>query len=571
MENDAGARRGSLTFAALGAFDAAVISALAWAVATVLTKYQIGYMAIGVGALVGISVRYFGQGCGASYRVLSVAFSLLGCLSGNYLSQVGFYLAESGAGLMDVALSLRLSRVPAVLAESFSPIDLLFYGLAAFQAWKLAVAPGTADPAGGAGESTGVNGGPEAGSGSFLFSYPPKKALAAGLPLLAILALPVYVAAHSDGTARDVYDSGAVRYEGRLSWNEPNGAWKYWYENGSLMAEVEFRRGLLEGVSVHYAEDGSVSERKQWKAGFLHGTNEQYYPDGKIRAKGRYEYDRKIGVWEEYRADGSMSAKGPMLLDRQHGSWEYRSETGALRERGDYEMGENVGIWETFSDKGELVLRREFADGETRILYQRDGDRETVVDGEGRYVERYGGGTVAAEGTVVGGRKTGVWREWYENGKPKRVYEFENGRLVLRDYYGENGERPVRDGNGSLTDGGNAAALIQATYLQGLLVGEFRLLYPDGKPMSLSMYSAGRLEGAHKTYGPGGNLLTQGEFRNDRQSGVWTWYAEDGSISSTVEYVDGKKTGIQSFYEDGVLVKEEVYRDGAYVETRPRR
>ncbi len=33
-------------------------------------------------------------------------------------------------------------------------------------------------------------------------------------------------------------------------------------------------------------------------------------------------------------------------------------------------------------------------------------------------------------------------------------------------------------------------------------------------------------------------------------------------------FAEGKKQGVQTFFEDGVLVKEEIYRDGAYVETR---
>jgi hypothetical protein len=45
---------------------AAILGAIIWAVVTVTTKYQIGYMAIGVGALVGFALR-IGKG-GESFR-----------------------------------------------------------------------------------------------------------------------------------------------------------------------------------------------------------------------------------------------------------------------------------------------------------------------------------------------------------------------------------------------------------------------------------------------------------------------------------------------------------------------
>ncbi|HRY79505.1 MAG TPA: hypothetical protein P5313_03715 [Spirochaetia bacterium] len=557
----------SYLFAALGAFDAAVLSALAWAAITVLTKYQIGYMAVAVGALVGISVRWFGQGSGKAFRILSVGFALFGCVFGNYLSQVGFYLAESGAGLLDTLLSLRPAQVPAILAESFSPIDLLFYALAVFQAWKLSVAPAAPEAETAAAAEGSAS---DAEPRPLLPPYPPRKALAAALPFLAILAIPVYVAARSDGTARDVYDSGSPKYEGPTSWNEPHGVWKYWDESGTLLAEIEFHRGVPEGRSVHYAEDGSMSERKTWKAGFLHGPYEQFYPDGTLRAKGAYEYDRKTGPWEEYHPNGRLSSSGTMLLDLQHGTWEIRSDSGALRARTAFDQGEPSGVWEGYSEEGILTLRRDFAGGRERILYQRDGDRETVVDGEGRYVERYEDGTRAVEGPVAGGIKTGTWRDWYPGGKPRRVFEYSDGREYLKDYYLETGERAVRDGDGILSTG-EEGGRIEARYENGLLTGELKTYYPDGSPLGLSTYSAGLLDGPQRTWAPGGILLVEGECRGGLRTGVWTWYEEDGSVSSTVTFAEGKKQGVQTFFEDGVLVKEEVYRDGAYVETRLRR
>ncbi len=565
--------RESLPFAILGAFDAAVLSALAWAAVTVLTKYQIGYMAVGVGALVGVSVRYFGQGRGAVYRALSVAFALAGCVFGNYLSQVGFYLAESGEGLLEVVLSLRPAQAPQILAESFSPLDLLFYGLAVFQAWKYAAPPETTLEIDASAED-GSAANPGTGSPGYragLFAYPPRKALAASLAFLGILALPVYVATHSAGTARGVYDSGARKYEGALDWNEPHGTWKYWYESGKLLAELEFRRGLPDGQSVHYLEDGSVSERKTWKAGFLHGPCEQYYPDGTPRTRGSYEYDRKTGIWEEYHPNGKLGASGPMLLDLQHGAWEIRSASGALTGRAVYDMGSPAGIWESYSGDGTLELRREFADGEARILYQRDDGRETVVDGKGRYVQRYENGRIAVEGAVEGGRKAGVWRDWYRSGRLWREYEYADGREYLRGYYLENGDRAVRDGAGILETEEEGGGRIEAVYVDGLLEGEVRTFYPDGTLMILATYFRGRPEGPQKTYAPDGTLLTEGESRDGLQTGPWTWYGEDGSLSSRVEFSFGKKQGVQSFFEDGILVKEEVYRDGVCVETRLKR
>src|SRR5690348_8928868 len=70
-------------YAIVGGLSAALLSAVLWAVITVATKYQIGYMAVGVGLLVGFAVRLFGAGVDQYFGIIGAFFSLLGCLLGN--------------------------------------------------------------------------------------------------------------------------------------------------------------------------------------------------------------------------------------------------------------------------------------------------------------------------------------------------------------------------------------------------------------------------------------------------------------------------------------------------------
>jgi hypothetical protein len=69
---------------------AALIGGIVWAVVTIATKYQIGWMAVGVGFLVGYAVQRFGKGVTTTYGVVGAAFALFGCLLGNLLSACGF-------------------------------------------------------------------------------------------------------------------------------------------------------------------------------------------------------------------------------------------------------------------------------------------------------------------------------------------------------------------------------------------------------------------------------------------------------------------------------------------------
>jgi len=138
----------SLPLAVVAGLAAALVGAVIWAVVTVSTKYQIGFMAIGVGFLVGWTVRTAGKGGAMSYSLVGGALALFGCLLGNLLSACGFLAAEQSAPLMTVLdrVLTNPSLAVGLLQATFNPMDLLFYAIAVYEGFKLARRP-TVQPA----------------------------------------------------------------------------------------------------------------------------------------------------------------------------------------------------------------------------------------------------------------------------------------------------------------------------------------------------------------------------------------------------------------------------------------
>jgi hypothetical protein len=120
-------------FAGLGA---AVLGAILWALVTVTTHYQIGWMAVGLGWLVGVTVRFFGKGTTPSFGVVGAGVSVLGCLAGNALSICMVALRQEGLALVDLPTYLPPTLVVELLLSTFTPVDLLFYGLAVYEGYK---------------------------------------------------------------------------------------------------------------------------------------------------------------------------------------------------------------------------------------------------------------------------------------------------------------------------------------------------------------------------------------------------------------------------------------------------
>ena len=116
---------------------AALIGASVWAMITVATNYQIGYMAILVGAVVGFSVRTIGKGLDILFSVVGALIALLGCVVGNFLSVIGYIANANDLGYMDTLFSFDYSLLGEVMSATFDVRDLLFYGIAAYTGFKL--------------------------------------------------------------------------------------------------------------------------------------------------------------------------------------------------------------------------------------------------------------------------------------------------------------------------------------------------------------------------------------------------------------------------------------------------
>lgn len=127
----------SLAFA--GGLIAAAVGAMAWTLITGATSYQIGWMAIVVGLLVGGTVRMLGRGIDKSFGSLGVTLTILGCLLGNLLSVCTLVAGQQGLSTPTVLAHVcrNPALIPAAMIATFRSLDLLFYGIALYEGYRL--------------------------------------------------------------------------------------------------------------------------------------------------------------------------------------------------------------------------------------------------------------------------------------------------------------------------------------------------------------------------------------------------------------------------------------------------
>lgn len=118
---------------------AAAIGAAAWTAITVVTGYQIGFMAIGVGLLVAFTMRATGKGMSPKFQFAGAAYALLGCAAGNFLTVCWFIAQHEGMPFVDVLTQIDPAAIPEIMISTFSGMDLLFYALAVYEGYRLSL------------------------------------------------------------------------------------------------------------------------------------------------------------------------------------------------------------------------------------------------------------------------------------------------------------------------------------------------------------------------------------------------------------------------------------------------
>ncbi len=113
-----------------------LIGAVLWALITVATEYQIGYMAVAIGAGVGYSIRFVGKGIQPIFGIWGAGIALLSVFLGNIFGIVGFFSVSEEASFFELLSTIEFSILLDIMVESFSPIDILFYGIATYEGYK---------------------------------------------------------------------------------------------------------------------------------------------------------------------------------------------------------------------------------------------------------------------------------------------------------------------------------------------------------------------------------------------------------------------------------------------------
>ena len=323
----------SFLYALFGGLLFTVVSSVAWTVITATTGYQGVYMALGVGLLVGLAVRYFGAGIYRIFGIMAALFTLAGSLLGYYLSQTGFLEEVQLAVNLKVLDYLNPDLMLNTMQDAFVPLDLLFYSLAILLGYLLAIRRINARKMAKL-ERADYKGAPA------LYWL--------RLPLiLAGILLPAYYGytltnQGSGGADTLYYESGEKMSEGEMRQGRETGKWTCWHENGNMKSIGYYSDGLRDSLWQWFDESGIPTSTGMYRHGVENGTWMLYYHDGVVSDSGAYHDGLKEGLWKYYHEIGRLKSAVIYKAGMMHGEKILLSASGIIVKVEYFEIGKLI-------------------------------------------------------------------------------------------------------------------------------------------------------------------------------------------------------------------------------------
>ena len=254
-----------------------------------------------------------------------------------------------------------------------------------------------------------------------------------------------------------------------------------YHPNGKIKTVAYFFKGIPDGIRREYSIDGQVVKSYMFRNGILVG-------EGIVDDDGK-----KQGDWKEFYETGELRAAGKYIDSRPVGKWKYYFENGKIEITGEYtRKGQKDGEWVWYHPNGNILCIENYVigllEGESFTLTI-DGDtleRGVYLEGleDGKWI--YFNDSVLVEGSYNLGKKSGVWKTYYPNGKLKRFESYHDDELDGKCvYYWENSVKKA-----------------EYTYINGLINGNVYQYDIEGNVLFTTTYRMGieiRYEGVKVT------------------------------------------------------------------------
>lgn len=119
-------------------------------------------------------------------------------------------------------------------------------------------------------------------------------------------------------------EKGVMESNGKMDGKNRIGKWYYYQEDGeALLAEENYKNGVLEGESKSFYRNGNMAELMNYKNGVLDGVSKRFSDEEILLDEVNYVAGKLNGLAKYYNLKGELIYTGPYENDEKVGEWKF--------------------------------------------------------------------------------------------------------------------------------------------------------------------------------------------------------------------------------------------------------
>lgn len=325
--------------------------------------------------------------------------------------------------------------------------------------------------------------------------------------------------------------------------NNAQGIWKWFYDDGTLKQQGNFKNGRKNGIFKSFDPQGNLSKIEKFIDDVRQESAEEvarlelrrdYFPDGKVKVEATYRKGVPEGIRREFNPEGEVVqsytfSKGVVVAQGivsneglNQGSWKTFYPDGKIKSEGGYANGNRVGEWIFYYPKGAV---------------EQKGSYNNAGKPNGKWQWFYSSGQLLREENYRDGLRDGTLTEFSPEGNIIAQGDFIDNQ--------EEGFWTIQ--NGLLREEG--------TFIEGLMSGSWKHFYPTGATAFEGNFVDDNANGKHTYFYPDGSKREEGTYLMGRRNGSWKKWNDDGTLLIEIEYING----IEKAYDGLNIPDDEIF------------
>lgn len=317
-----------------------------------------------------------------------------------------------------------------------------------------------------------------------------------------------------------------------------HGAYREWFASGQQKVEAH----VIEGVA-----DINDLAQSSW---VFHGPCQVWEEQGKLIAEFFYEKGLLHTPARYYFSQGSLQRIVPYEQGEIHGAVQAFDEKGRLMEETPYFQGEKEGKALAYWSPSQLLSAEVFSNGLLKEASYYDKTGKSVAEVKNGFGKQatFKDGFLESLFSVEGGIVSGLMQFFHPNGTLHCSYHVKDGKKNGEEweyYLAETGEEPKQK--------------LYLHWSEDKIQGQVKTWYPNGQIESQREINDNKKQGVSFAWYKNGDLMLIEEYENDLL--IKGSYYKKGD-KKAVSKIDAGKGTATLFTSDGIFLKKVSYEKG---------